>query len=46
MSEYLKKLAKLNIFADKLEKEGLKLSAKVIRNFISDYIKINWKNII
>lgn len=39
-------IAKLNLLADFLEKQGFNLTPKILKEFISDYIKINWKEII
>lgn len=42
----LRELAKLNILEKFLEEQGFNLTAKILKEFISDYIKINWKKII
>lgn len=36
-------LAKLNILTEFLEEKGFNLTPKILKEFISDYIKINWK---
>lgn len=42
----LRELAQLNFLAKFLEEQGFDLTPKILRKFISDYIKINWKEII
>jgi len=39
--EKLKEIASLNILANKLEKEKLILTSKILRKFIKEYIEIN-----
>ena len=42
----LKELVQLNFLANFLEKQGFNLTSKILKEFISDYIKINWKEIV
>jgi len=42
----IKELAQLNFLSEFLEEQGFNLTAKILKEFISDYIKINWKKII